>query len=112
MNNFLYQETLITIPLLPLLSKVIGIELAKTKIDLDYLNEIENHIRRNVFFDKIKLLEIELNNKGETKIHKITESHKTPEQLAKFFLTNKIPLGSKISIETRLQGNYKIIIKS
>lgn len=112
LNNFLYKETLITIPFLPLLSKAIGIDLLKSNEDLNYLNSVENHIRRNIFYDKPKFLEIELDYKGTTKVYKITESHKSPEQLAEFFLKNNIPVRTKINIETRLQGNYKITIKS
>ncbi|MDH4403835.1 MAG: hypothetical protein QE264_06295, partial [Flavobacterium sp.] len=80
--------------------------------DLEYLSSIENQIRRVLFFDKPKLLEIEVQQDGSPKIIKISEEHKKPEELAKFFLTNKLPLGSKIMIEPRAQGNYKITIKA
>lgn len=110
LNNLYFGETLIVIPFLPLLSKLIGIEIEKSNLDLEYLSSIENQIRRVLFFDKPKLLEIVLPESGKPKIYKITEEHKKAEELAKFFLTNKLPLGSKIMIETRAQGNYKITI--
>ena len=112
LNNLYFSETLIVIPFLPLISKLVGIEIGKSNTDLEYLSSIENQIRRVLFFDKPKLLEIELQQNGSAKITKITEEHKQPEDLAKFFLTNKLPLGSKIMIEPRSQGNYKITIKS
>lgn len=110
LNNLYFGETLIVIPFLPLLSKLIGIEIEKSNLDLEYLSSVENQIRRVLFFDKPKLLEIVLPESGKPKIYKITEEHKKAEELAKFFLTNKLPLGSKIMIETRAQGNYKITI--
>jgi hypothetical protein len=112
LNNLYFGETLIVIPFLPLLSKLVGIEIEKSTTDLEYLSSIENQIRRVLFFDKPKLLEIEVQQDGSPKIFKITEEHKKPEELAKFFLTNKLPLGSKIMIEPRAQGNYKITIKT
>jgi hypothetical protein len=65
-----------------------------------------------LFFDRPKLLEIELEAEGGVKVFKITEQHKKAEELAKFFLNNKLPLGAKILIETRAQGNFKVTIKT
>jgi hypothetical protein len=112
LNNLYFGETLVVIPFLPLLTKLIGIEIGKSSTDLEYLSSIENQIRRVLFFDKPKLLEIVLQQDGAPKIIKITEEHKKPEELAKFFLTNKLPLSSKILIEPRAQGNYKITIRT
>jgi hypothetical protein len=112
LNNLYFCETLIVIPFLPLLSKLVGIEIEKSSTDLEYLSSIENQIRRVLFFDKPKLLEIEVQQDDSPKIIKITEEHKKPEELAKFFLTNKLPLSSKILIEPRAQGNYKITIRT
>ncbi len=112
LNNLYFGETLVVIPFLPLLTKLIGIEIGKSYTDLEYLSSIENQIRRVLFFDKPKLLEIVVQQDGLPKIYKITEEHKKAEELAKFFLTNKLPLGSKILIEPRTQGNYKITIRT
>lgn len=112
LNNLYFGETLITIPFLPLLSKLVGMKIEKSNLDLKYLSAIENQIRRVLFFDKPKFLEIVVQQDGTPKIFKITEEHKKAEELAKFFLTNKLPLGSKIMIEPRAQGNYKITIKT
>ena len=112
LNNLYFGETLIVIPFLPLITKLVGIEIGKSSTDLEYLSSVENQIRRVLFFDKPKLLEIVVQQNGSPKIIKITEEHKKPEELAKFFLTNKLPLGSKIMIEPRAQGNFKITIKT
>jgi hypothetical protein len=112
LNNLYFGETLIVIPFLPLISKLVGIEIEKSNTDLDYLSSVENQIRRVLFFDKPKLLEIELQQNGLPKIIKITEKHKKAEELAKFFLTNNLPAGSKLTIEKRSQGNYKVTIKA
>lgn len=112
LNNLLVGETLITIPLLPLLSKLIGIEIVKSNLDLTYLSAIENQIRRILFFDRPKMMEIAVQENGNSRVYNITEEHKKGEELAKFFLNNKLPLGAKILIEPRAQGNYKITIKT
>lgn len=112
LNNFYHMNTLITIPFLPLLAKLIGIEIEKFRTDLSYLNNVENQIRRTVVFDKPKLLEIELFENGSRKIWKVTEQHKKGEEIAKLFLENKFRPGSEITIVPRSQGNYKITVKS
>lgn len=112
LNNLYYGETLIVIPFLPLITKLLGIEIERSNSDLEYLSTIENQIRRVLFFDKPKLLEIELQQNGLPKIIKITEEHKKTEELAQFFLTNNLPNGSKLTIEKRSQGNYKVTIKA
>ncbi|MEY3498633.1 MAG: hypothetical protein RL308_302 [Bacteroidota bacterium] len=112
LNNLYFGETLITIPLLPFMSKLVGIEIDKSNLDLEYLSSVENQIRRVLFFDRPKFLEIIVQEDGNSKIYKITEEHKKAEELAKFFLTNKLPLSSKIMIEPRAQGNYKITIRT
>jgi hypothetical protein len=112
LNNLYYRETIISIPIIPLLSKVIGAEMKDSKNDLNYLTSLENQIRRIVFFDKPKLLEIVLEEEGNKTTHKITEGHKNAAELSSFFLKNKLPLGAKVLIEPRAQGNYKITIKT
>ncbi len=112
LNNLFFGETLITIPLIPLLSKLVGIEIDKSNLDLDYLSAVENQIRRVLFFDRPKFMEISIQEDGNNKVYTITEEHKKAEELAKFFLNNKLPLGAKVLIEPRAQGNFKITIKT
>lgn len=64
LNNLFYGETVITIPFLPHLSKLIGIEIEKQKEDIEYLTNVENIIRRTLIFDKPKLMEIEVFDSG------------------------------------------------
>ncbi len=112
LNNVFYGETIISIPFLPHLSKLVGLDIERQKNDIEYLNNIENIIRRTLVYDKPKLMEIEVFEDGNKKICKITESHKKSEDLANFFLNTKLPNGSKVTIETRSQGNYKVTVKS
>ena len=112
LNNIFYGETIISIPFLPHLSKLIGLEIDKINDDIEYLTNVENIIRRTLVYDKPKLMEIEVLVDGNKKICKITESHKKSEELANFFLNTKLPNGSKVTIETRSQGNYKVTVKS
>jgi hypothetical protein len=112
LNNLFFGETLVTIPLIPLLSKLVGIEIDNSNLDLTYLSAIENQIRRILFFDRPKFMEISFQEDGNNKVYTITEEHKKGEELAKFFLNNKLPFGAKILIEPRAQGNYKVTIKT
>lgn len=112
LNNVAYRKTLITIPLVPLLEKIVGFQIEIREADIEYLSSLENQLRRVLFFDRPKLLEIELDKEGEVNVFRITEQHKKAEELAKFFLNNSLPLSSKILIEPRSQGNFKVTIKS
>lgn len=112
LNNFINKDTIVSIPVTPLLSKLIGVDITMNKEDIIYLNAIENQIRRVLVYDNPKQIEIQLTEKGETKQWITTEQHKKAEELASFFLNNKLPLKSSVTIEPRSQGNYKITIKS
>ncbi len=112
LNNLCFRKSLISIPLVPLLEKVVGFQIQKSESDLEYLSSLENQLRRVLFFDRPKLLEIKLEKEGELKVFTITEQHKKAEELAKFFLNNKLPLGANILIESRAQGNFKVTIKT
>jgi hypothetical protein len=112
LNNLCFRKSLISIPLVPLLEKIVGFQIEKRESDLEYLSSLENQLRRVLFFDRPKLLEIELEKEGGLKVFTITEQHKKAEELAKFFLNNKLPLGAKILIESRAQGNFKVTIKT
>lgn len=112
LNNLCFRKSLISIPLVPLLEKIVGFQIEKRESDLEYLSSLENQLRRVLFFDRPKLLEIELEKEGGLKVFTITEQHKKAEELAKFFLNNKLPLGAKILIESRAQGNFKVTIKA
>lgn len=112
LNNLCFRKSLISIPLVPLLEKIVGFQIEIREADIEYLSSLENQLRRVLFFDRPKLLEIELDKEGEVNVFRITEQHKKSEELAKFFLNNTLPLGSKILIEPRSQGNFKVTIKS
>ena len=112
LNNLCFRKSLISIPLVPLLEKIVGFQIEKRESDLEYLSSLENQLRRVLFFDRPKSLEIELEKEGGLKVFTITEQHKKAEELAKFFLNNKLPLGAKILIESRAQGNFKVTIKT
>lgn len=112
LNNIYNQETFISIPIVPLLSKLIGLEISSSKEDLAYLNQMENQIRRTLVYDKPKSIEIQILDKEKSKTFIITEQHKKANELANFFLNNKLPLKSSIIITPRSQGNFKITIKS
>ena len=112
LNNLCFRKSLISIPLVPLLEKIVGFQIEKRESDLEYLSSLENQLRRVLFFDRPKSLEIELEKEGGLKVFTITEQHKKAEELAKFFLNNKLPVGAKILIESRAQGNFKVTIKA
>lgn len=112
LNNLCFRKSLISIPLVPLLEKIVGFQIEKRESDLEYLSSLENQLRRVLFFDRPKSLEIELEKEGGIKVFTITEQHKKAEELAKFFLNNKLPVGAKILIESRAQGNFKVTIKA
>lgn len=107
----LYQQhTVVSIPFVPILAKLINVELSDKKIkDLSYLNNIEKQIRDIVVFKKPKVVEIAFDN-GDIKPITVTESHKSREKLAQYILENKIQKGSKLLIDIRNNDNYKITL--
>ena len=104
------QSTMICIPLIPILVRVMESEFSdERKIDLDYLNSIERQIRDIVVFKKPKEVVIAFDNDSITPIT-VTQQHKTREQLARYILENKIKKRSKLLIDIRSNGNYKITL--
>jgi len=104
------QSTMICIPLVPILARVMASEFNdERKTDLYYLNNIERQIRDIVVFKKPKEVVIAFENDSIKPIT-VTEQHKTREKLARYILDNKIKKGSKLLIDIRSSGNYKITL--
>jgi hypothetical protein len=104
------QSTMICIPLVPIMARVMASEFNdERKTDLYYLNNIERQIRDIVVFKKPKEVVIAFENDSIKPIT-LTEQHKTREQLARYILENKIKKGSKLLIDIRSSGNYKITL--
>ncbi len=103
------SEPFICIPLSPFLKSVVSLELKMIDKDLLYLSEVEKQIRDIVLFKEPKNIIVTL---GDQKIDLSTtrEQHKKAEQLAAFFLENKLPKNAKLIIEPRSQDNYKLTI--
>lgn len=104
------QSTMICIPLVPIMARVMASEFNdERKTDLYYLNNIERQIRDIVVFKKPKEVVIAFENDSIKPIT-VTEQHKTREKLARYILENKIKKGSKLLIDIRSSGNYKITL--
>lgn len=104
------QSTMICIPLVPIMARVMASEFNdERKTDLYYLNNIERQIRDIVVFKKPKEVVIAFEN-GSIKPITVTEQHKTREKLARYILENKIKKGSKLLIDIRSSGNFKITL--
>lgn len=99
----------ICIPIMPMIKKIVSIEFEYVKKDLIYLDEIEKQIKDLVLFKAPKHIEI-IVDKGNIKPLIIREEHKRAEQLAEFFMNNKLPKTARLLIEPRSQDNYKITI--
>lgn len=104
------QSTMICIPLVPIMARVMASEFNdERKTDLYYLNNIERQIRDIVVFKKPKEVVIAFENDSIKPIT-VTEQHKTRERLARYILESKIKKGSKLLIDIRSSGNYKITL--
>jgi hypothetical protein len=100
---------MLSIPLIPILAKVLAVDFGNKKKELSYLSEIEKQIRDIVVFKKPKIVEIAFENENIKPII-VTEQHKTKEQLARYILEHKIAKGAKLLIDIRAQGNYKLTL--
>ncbi|MDB9732354.1 hypothetical protein OAA96_00980 [Polaribacter sp.] len=103
------QHPMISIPMIPILAKVLAVDFGNKKKELSYLSEIEKQIRDIVVFKKPKIVEIAFENENIKPIV-VTEQHKTREQLARYILEHKIAKGAKLLIDIRAQGNYKLTL--
>ena len=103
------ERSMISIPIVPLIAKVLAVDYGNTKKDLIYISDIEKQIRDIIVFKKPKYVEIAFEN-NHIKPIVITEDHKTREDLTRFFMEHKIERGSKLLIEIRATDNYKITL--
>jgi hypothetical protein len=103
------ENAIVSIPIVPIISKVLAIDFNNPKKELSYLSDIEKQIRDIVVFKRPKIVEIAF-EKGHIKPIIISEQHKGFEDLVRLILKNKIKAGSKLLIEIRSQGNYKLTL--
>lgn len=109
LNSLYSNESIVCVPIYNKLSKIISLDFNSQKKNLKYLTDIENQIRDIVLFKKPKVVQIAFDD-GHIKPRKITEKHVKQEELADFFLKNKIPKGAKLLIDPRDQNNYKLTL--
>ena len=109
LSSVYLQHPMISIPIVPILAKVLAVDFGNEKKELPYLTNIENQIRDIVVFKRPKAIEIAFEDERITPIT-ITEQHKNREQLARYILEHKIAKGSKLLIDIRSQDNYKLTL--
>lgn len=109
LGSLSFDYPIISIPILGKLSKIISIDLNIKHKKLEYLSDLENQIREIVLFKRPRIVEIAFDN-GHIKPRVITEKHIKQDELADFFLKNKIPKGAKLLIDPRSQENYKLTL--
>lgn len=97
------------IPLMPFIEQIVSVEFQRVKKDITYLSQIENQIREIIMFKSPKYIELLIDN-DNIKPLIIREDHKKAQQLADFFLNNKLPKTARLLIEPRAQDNYKLTI--
>jgi hypothetical protein len=93
----------------PIIKKIVSVEFLIVNREFSYLSNAENEIKDIVLYKAPKYVEIVIDN-NTLKPLIIREQHKSAEQLAVFFLNNKLPKDARLLIELRSQGNYKITI--
>lgn len=103
------DEAYLCIPLMGFVKSIVSVEFEYVKRDLDYLSQVENQIREIIMFRSPKHIEL-LVDDDSIKPLIIREDHKKAEQLANFFLNNKLPKTARLLIEPRAQDNYKLTI--
>jgi len=109
LSSIYSKHSIICIPILDKLSKIISFDFSSKEKELKYLTDIENQIRQIVLFKKPRMVEIAFED-GHIKPRIITEKHVKQDELADFFLKNKIPKGAKLLIDPRSQDNYKLTL--
>lgn len=103
------SEAYLCVPLMEFIRSVVSVEFEYVKRDLPYLSQVENQIREIIMFRSPKYIEL-LVDDDSIKPLIIREDHKKGDELADFFLNNKLPKTARLLIEPRAQGNYKLTI--
>ena len=103
------DKAFMCIPLMPFIEQIVSVEFERVKKDIAYLSQIENQIREIIMFKSPKYIELLIDN-DNIKPLIIREDHKKAQQLADFFLNNKLPKTARLLIEPRAQDNYKLTI--
>tara|TARA_B100001063_G_C16765272_1_gene558262 strand:+ start:407 stop:1336 length:930 start_codon:yes stop_codon:yes gene_type:complete len=104
------QKPMISIPIIPIIAKVLEVDYFNRKIKkLDYLTDIEKKVRDVVVFKRPKVVDIAL---GEQNINlvTVTEQHKNKEELSKYILFNKIEKGSTLMVKLRNNDHYVLTL--
>lgn len=109
LGSIYLQHPMISLPIAPIIAKVLARDFGNPKKDLPYLTNIEKQIRDIVVFKRPKVVEIAFED-NHIKPITVTEEHKTREQLAKYIFEHKIAKGSKLLIDIRSQDNYKLTL--
>lgn len=109
LSSVFLQHPMISLPMAPIIAKVLAVDFGNEKKDLTYLTDIEKQLRDIVVFKRPKLIEIAFQEQHIKPIT-LTEQHKTREALARYILENKIAKGSKLLIDIRSQDNYKLTL--
>ena len=103
------NQSIVCIPLFDKIAKVISLDISSSKKDLNYLSAVQNQIRDIVIFKKPKVVSITSDN-DIIKTRTITEKHVRSDEIADFFIRNKIPKGTRLLIDPRSQDNYKLTL--
>ena len=107
--SMMETEPFLCVPLTPFLKMTVSVEMNLIQTDLLYLSELENQIRDIILFKAPKNVLIMLDDK-KIEMSVIRDQHKDAKQLSDFFMNNKLPKNSKLIVEPRAQGNYKLTI--
>ncbi len=110
LESIYLQKPMISIPIVPILSKVLLVDYDnKKKKDLKYLTNAERQIRDIIVFKRPKIVEIAFEDNNIKPIV-VTEKHQSRAQLSEYILNNKIEIGSKLLIDIRSKDHYKITL--
>ena len=107
--SLMETEPFLCVPLTPFLKNAVSVEMNLIQGDLLYLSEVENQIRDIILFKAPKNVLIMLDDQ-KIEMSIIRDQHKDAKQLSDFFMNNKLPKNSKLIVEPRAQGNYKLTI--
>ena len=107
--NLTNEVPFICIPIMTFIKKIVSIEFNIINKEFSYLSEIENQIKDIVLYKAPKYIELVV-DKDNIEPLVIREQHKGAQQLADFFLNNKLPQNCKLLIEPRSQDNYKLTL--
>lgn len=111
MHSLFSSDTLITIPIRPILSKVLGEDFISHHKSPQYLLSKEEEIRKIIVYKEPKTVYLAYKRDNIKPIY-LREQHKKRDELIQYIRQNNLKTGDHLVVQKRPEKNYKLTLIS